>query len=769
MADRIHTEVDDAHPELVTLDTPEESNSNGLPPKEDKSKRRLYIVLGLIAAVVIYGLAFDYTEVDLSKTSSETRQDSLTRILRALAQPELVTYDTEAVRTTLDVAVPCGAPTPSSSVGSITVSPSCAAPGELITVSGDDFEPGENVQVNFVPDADFDITLPVARIQAEDDGSFSATFEAPERQSESTQQIEVVTRQRIGSWGDRVEVWTDTNENGVRDDPVLTGDGNLTVLLESATPEQAAVALIDQSRQTVEFVTFAEPFTATDGIANGETAVRPDEVDPARSTLNVVGVGAADGGTMIELSGPSAFDATSWRVALYDATTTEVVEVTAIVDQIELSPRISETTWISLDKILETVFLALVATTAGLLLAIPLSFISARNIMQDISSTVTNLALGIIAIPIGFAAGVAASRAARALTEPIRVGWIPDVAGIAVLSMVILFAIRWAIPHADEEIPSRSLKVQRRLVLIGAGLLGLVAFFLVADVFGRFGDAVAPRLGPFDFIAEFFSTIGELLEGLATMLAAIAGIGVLLNVAGKLGYGIRHRVKRPVLRVLNLVLGAAAGAVAGLGIAAALDWFYRFDSPAVTTWIPASIGAVIGLLIAVKGMATGQVNVGLTTYGAARTVFNTLRAIEPLVMAIVFVVWVGLGPFAGSLALTLHTAAALAKLYSEQVESIAPGPIEAVRATGANRLQTIVYAVVPQIVPPYISFTMYRWDINVRMSTILGFVGGGGIGFILQQNVNLLQYRAAAVQMLFIAIVVASMDYASSRLRQRFV
>ena len=132
-------------------------------------------------------------------------------------------------------------------------------------------------------------------------------------------------------------------------------------------------------------------------------------------------------------------------------------------------------------------------------------------------------------------------------------------------------------------------------------------------------------------------------------------------------------------------------------------------------------------------------------------------------MAIVFVVWVGAGPFAGSLALALHTAAALAKLYSEQVESISPGPIEAVRATGANRLQTIIYSVVPQIVPPYISFTMYRWDINVRMSTILGFVGGGGIGSILQQNINLLNYRAAAVQMLAIAIVVATMDWASSR------
>ena len=138
-------------------------------------------------------------------------------------------------------------------------------------------------------------------------------------------------------------------------------------------------------------------------------------------------------------------------------------------------------------------------------------------------------------------------------------------------------------------------------------------------------------------------------------------------------------------------------------------------------------------------------------------------------MAIVFVIWVGIGPFAGSLALALHTLAALAKLYSEQVESILPGPLEAVTATGANRLQTIVYAVVPQIVSPYISFTMYRWDINVRMSTIIGFVGGGGIGFLLQQNINLLDYRAASVQMLAIAVVVALMDYVSSVVRERMV
>ncbi|MBZ0274849.1 MAG: ABC transporter permease subunit, partial [Anaerolineae bacterium] len=152
-----------------------------------------------------------------------------------------------------------------------------------------------------------------------------------------------------------------------------------------------------------------------------------------------------------------------------------------------------------------------------------------------------------------------------------------------------------------------------------------------------------------------------------------------------------------------------------------------------------------------------------------RTILNALRAIEPLIMGIVFVIWVGIGPFAGVLALTLHSVAALGKLYSEQIESIDEGPVEAITATGATRLQTIIYGVVPQIVPPYIAFTMYRWDINVRMSTIIGFVGGGGIGFLLQQQINLLRYSEAGVAVLAIAIVVTVLDYASASLRERVI
>lgn len=156
-------------------------------------------------------------------------------------------------------------------------------------------------------------------------------------------------------------------------------------------------------------------------------------------------------------------------------------------------------------------------------------------------------------------------------------------------------------------------------------------------------------------------------------------------------------------------------------------------------------------------------------YYITRTILNIVRAIEPLIWALVAVVWVGLGPFAGIIALTFHSVAALGKLYSEAIENIDPGPIEAIQATGANKLQTIMYAVIPQMIPPFVSFSIYRWDINVRMSTIIGLVGGGGIGFLLVQYIRLLDYRAAGIAVWFIAITVAILDYVSAEIRQRFV
>jgi phosphonate transport system permease protein len=181
-----------------------------------------------------------------------------------------------------------------------------------------------------------------------------------------------------------------------------------------------------------------------------------------------------------------------------------------------------------------------------------------------------------------------------------------------------------------------------------------------------------------------------------------------------------------------------------------------------------TIGAIFVSFFAARNLMSGN-PITLAIYVATRTILNIVRSIEPLIIAIVFVVIVGLGPFAGVIAMTMHTIAALGKLYSEVIEGIDPGPLEAIRATGGNWLQMVRYAVIPQIVPPFASFTLFRWEINVRTSTIIGFVGGGGIGFYLYQWIIKGDYRAVGSSFIAIAVIVIVLDFFSAKLRARLV
>jgi phosphonate transport system permease protein len=159
---------------------------------------------------------------------------------------------------------------------------------------------------------------------------------------------------------------------------------------------------------------------------------------------------------------------------------------------------------------------------------------------------------------------------------------------------------------------------------------------------------------------------------------------------------------------------------------------------------------------------------GVALYGGVRSLLNGLRAIEPLILVILFARWVGVGTaFPGLLALTVVTVASLGKLFSEAVEDAEPGPIEALRATGARRLPVIAYAVLPQVLLALVAYGIYHWDINVRMSTVVGFVGGGGIGRQLQEWIATLQWHNVAVAILGIVAVVSLMDFLSARLRQQ--
>jgi phosphonate transport system permease protein len=152
-----------------------------------------------------------------------------------------------------------------------------------------------------------------------------------------------------------------------------------------------------------------------------------------------------------------------------------------------------------------------------------------------------------------------------------------------------------------------------------------------------------------------------------------------------------------------------------------------------------------------------------------RRLMDACRAINEIVFALMFVVAVGLGPFAGVMALFVHNLGVFAKLFSEAVESIDPRPLEGIRATGAHRIQEVVFGVVPQVMPLWSSLTLYRLETNVRSATTLGIVGAGGIGQTLYESIRAFQYAETAAQVLVVVVTVIAIDMVSARLRKALV
>ncbi|MEL6351268.1 MAG: phosphonate ABC transporter, permease protein PhnE [Cyanobacteria bacterium J06627_28] len=152
-----------------------------------------------------------------------------------------------------------------------------------------------------------------------------------------------------------------------------------------------------------------------------------------------------------------------------------------------------------------------------------------------------------------------------------------------------------------------------------------------------------------------------------------------------------------------------------------------------------------------------------------RRIFDTMRAINEVVFALMFVVAVGLGPFAGVLALFVHTTGTLGKLFSEAIENIDLGPIEGVRASGASKVQEILFGVIPQVMPPWISFTLYRFEANVRSASVLGIVGAGGIGVSLYQSFRSFKYPKVCAILIILIVAVSLLDVISAKLRRHFI
>ncbi len=608
--------------------------------KKSSLWKSIQVGLVVILALVIYAYGFDVTKVNLEELRSQRRQESLTRVTRTLAQPDIIAYDQKEAIVNSAVYVPCPSndalsnlPAADTSTFYLVIKPACAKPGETVQVEGFNFPPNIEGPIRFIPGNDPLNIVALGRESIKTDGAghFITSFVLPDRISAEPQHIRVTISQNVGA---------------------------------------------------------------------------------PRFTQN------------------------------------------------------AKDTW---DKIIETVFMALLATTAGTILAFPISFLAARNLMKPVRSPLTSVALSILGLPIGMGLGFYIVNQIGVFTIPLSKNIPINLVSVLATPFVFWFAVRWALPQEETKIPAQSVRWTRLFVLFIAILIAFFGFFQLAGLATNISLRMEKALGSFGFLANFLFQVSDILRILTPTLGALAAGGALASFLGRIGQRAAEKNSTASVKAVNFALAPAAGVMIFGLIGALVEWLYQIGRFEYTFWAPVLVGAALGLLLAAFTKPKDTLPIGMVIYSITRTILNALRSVEALVMAIVFVIAVGIGPFAGMIALGLHTIVSLAKLYSEQVESIMSGPLEAITATGANRLQTIIYAVIPQVIPPYISYTMYRWDINVRMSTIIGFVGGGGIGFLLQQNINLLNYRQASTQMLAIAIVVASMDYLSSVMREKVV
>ena len=183
-------------------------------------------------------------------------------------------------------------------------------------------------------------------------------------------------------------------------------------------------------------------------------------------------------------------------------------------------------------------------------------------------------------------------------------------------------------------------------------------------------------------------------------------------------------------------------------------------------WVGTIIGAVLSLPLGFLGAK--NVSGGIASV-VIRQVLNAIRAFPELILAVVLIPPLGLGAVTGTIALGIHSTGTLGKLTAEVIEGIDSGPIEAARATGASHLQVLRWGVLPQVLPEIVAFWIYRFEINIRASAILGVVGAGGIGQSLVNTVNYLEFAKAGMALVVIVVTVIAIDLASGRLRRRII
>ena len=199
------------------------------------------------------------------------------------------------------------------------------------------------------------------------------------------------------------------------------------------------------------------------------------------------------------------------------------------------------------------------------------------------------------------------------------------------------------------------------------------------------------------------------------------------------------------------------------------DWRIYLHEMVITLHI-ALWGTVLAIVAAVPlGLLSAHNVAPPWVHQPVRRLMDLCRAINEMVFAMLFIVAVGLGPFAGVLALFVHTTGTLAKLFSEAVEAIDERPVEGIRAMGGHKLAEVVYGIFPQVMPLWLSYSLYRFESNVRSASVVGMVGAGGIGVVLYEVIRGFQYAQTCAVLLMLAITVTVIDMFSAWLRKRFI
>jgi len=478
-------------------------------------------------------------------------------------------------------------------------------------------------------------------------------------------------------------------------------------------------------------------------------------------------------------------------------------------------PQLDETQRVVTGKLVETIAIGLMATLFSTLLAIPFSFLAAHNIMSrlpggnavyyvmrtllNIMRAVDTVVWGLIVIVwvgLGSFAGVIAlsihsmAALAKLYSEEIEHIDPGPVEAVTASGANLLQVIRYAI--IPQVIPSflgytllRWDINMRSATVVGFVAGGGIGFFVLETI----------RMGAYQQYAAALWAVAVVIILVDTISARWRASILRDQPPAAIKTPPLHTLRRWVLVLAGIVVFVYCWNVTEINLKdlfqpgetfgrLLLDFInVDFSRPVldvvikemITTVLQALLATTLGALAALPASflaaknLTGQSRVLFWLYYITRSLFNVLRSIEALLYVAIFVFWVGIGPFAGMLALAVTTFALVGKLFSEAIENIDGGPIEAINATGANRLQMINYAILPQIVPPFVSYLIYQWDINIRMATIIGFAGGGGIGLTLSTYFGSLQYHKAGTVIIFIVAVVALMDFASAKLREKLV